>query len=163
MANYERTNLAGLVRRRSVQPWHHRLGSTRIPQLTQTSWKRGAILEQRRRPTLKFQHHFGFRQVIAMKLNIPFAAPLIDICSKAQTHRLRCARIAPRAFRGSQLRNPGSIVTLRAGQVLIFYFVLCPLIGAGVSGLAINFCCSLIMLSWLTLISPCGRSRSTMT
>ena len=31
-----------------------------------TRWKRGAILEQRRRPTLEFQYHFGFRQVIAM-------------------------------------------------------------------------------------------------
>ena len=80
---------------------------TRIPQLTQTSWKRGVILEQRRRLTLKFQHHVGLRQVIAMKVNLPFAAPLITIWTEAQTHRLCCARIAPRAFRRSQLRNPG--------------------------------------------------------
>jgi len=33
-----------------------------------------------------------------MKLNIPFAAPLINIGSEAQTHRLRYGRIAPRAF-----------------------------------------------------------------
>jgi len=44
---------------------------TRISQLTEPAGKRGAILEQRRRPTLKFQHRFGFRQVIAMQLNSP--------------------------------------------------------------------------------------------
>jgi hypothetical protein len=33
-------------------------------------WKRGAILEQRRRPTLQFQRLFGLSQVVAINLNI---------------------------------------------------------------------------------------------
>ena len=48
----------------------------------------GLLLPHELNPTAEF----------GMKLNIPFAAPLIDLCSKAQTHRLCCARIAPRAF-----------------------------------------------------------------
>jgi hypothetical protein len=33
-------------------------------------WKRGAILEQRRRPTLQLQSLFGLAQAVAIKLNI---------------------------------------------------------------------------------------------
>ncbi len=33
--------------------------------------KRGGILEQRRRPTVKFQSHFALSHVVAMRLDIP--------------------------------------------------------------------------------------------
>ena len=74
--------------------------------------KRGGILEQRRRPTVKFQSHFALSHVVAIRLDIPFEAPLIDsrcLCSEAETHRLRYGRVAPRAFCRSQLRNPGRV------------------------------------------------------
>jgi hypothetical protein len=44
--------------------------------------------------------------VVAMWLKPPLEAPLIDIYLEAEAHRLRCVRIAPRAFCRSQLRNP---------------------------------------------------------
>jgi len=40
---------------------------------------RGEILEQRRRPTVKFQSHFALSQVVAMRLS-SLEAPLIDLC-----------------------------------------------------------------------------------
>jgi hypothetical protein len=43
---------------------------TRIPQLNRKCRKRGAILEQRRRPTVKFQSHFALSHVVAMRLNL---------------------------------------------------------------------------------------------
>ena len=33
--------------------------------------QRGGILEQRRRPTVKFQSHFALSHVVAMRLDIP--------------------------------------------------------------------------------------------
>jgi hypothetical protein len=43
---------------------------TRISQFNEKGWKRGAILEQRRRPTLKLQSRFARSQAVAIKLNI---------------------------------------------------------------------------------------------
>jgi hypothetical protein len=46
----------------------------------------------------------------------PLEAPLIDVYSEAETHRLRCGRVAPRAFCRWQLPNPGSIWEKPNGQ-----------------------------------------------
>ena len=82
----------------------------RFNRISQLNHKRGGILEQRRRPTVKFQSHFALSQVVAMRLTHHLEAPLFDVCSAAETHRLRCGRVAPRAFCRSQLRNPGLIL-----------------------------------------------------
>jgi hypothetical protein len=81
-------------------------GFKRIPQSKQKCQKRGGILEQRRRPTVKFQSDFALSQVVAVRFKHSLEAPLSDVCSEAETHRLRCGRIVPRAFCQSQLRNP---------------------------------------------------------
>src|ERR687897_371728 len=70
--------------------------STRIPQSNQKCRKRGGILEQRRRPIVKFQSDFALSHEVAMRLKRSLEAPLSDRCSEAQTHRLRCGRIVPR-------------------------------------------------------------------
>src|SRR5918995_196274 len=70
--------------------------STRIPQSNQKCRKRGGILEQRRRPIVKFQSDFALSHDIGMRLKRYLEAPLSDRCSEAQTHRLRCGRIVPR-------------------------------------------------------------------
>ena len=50
---------------------YSRHGAAWIPQLNRKCRKRGAILEQRRRPTVKFQSHFALSHVVAMRLNLP--------------------------------------------------------------------------------------------
>ena len=113
-----RLKLCGVVRQKrtetgglavTIERWCclplRRVGSTQIPQSNQ---KRGGILEQRRRPTVKFLSDFALSHVVAVRLRHHFEAPLIDVCSEAETHRLRCGRVAPRAFCRSRLRNPGS-------------------------------------------------------
>jgi hypothetical protein len=69
--------------------------------------KRGVILEQRRRPTMKLQSHCPLSHEVAMRLKQPVETPLFDGCAGAETHRLRYGRIAPRAFCRSQLQNLG--------------------------------------------------------
>src|SRR4030095_4692626 len=56
---------------RYLLPLTYRLYLTRIPQLNRKCRKRGAILEQRRRPTVKFQSHFALSHAVAMRLDIP--------------------------------------------------------------------------------------------
>src|SRR5262245_54428857 len=66
-------------------------------------------LEQRRRPTVKLQSPFALSRGVTMSL-ASLQAPLISVCSEAETHRLRCGRVPSRAFYRSQLRNPGAVV-----------------------------------------------------
>ena len=90
---------------------HLRLrGFIPIPRSNRKCRKRGAILEQRRRPTVKFQSDFALSHVVATRFKHFLEALLSDVCSEAETHRLRCGRIVPRAFCQSQLRNPGDAV-----------------------------------------------------
>ena len=55
-------------------------------------------MEQRRRPTVKFHSHVALSYVVAMRLKHSLEAPLIGVCSEAETHRLRCGRVTPRVF-----------------------------------------------------------------
>jgi hypothetical protein len=65
-------------------------------------------LEQRRRPTAKFQNDFALYHAVAIKLKHPLKATLIDTRGEAETCRLHSGKIVRRAVCRSQLRNPGS-------------------------------------------------------
>ena len=56
----------------------------RFNRIPQSNHKRGGILEQRRRPAVKFQSHFALSQVVAMRLKHHLEAPLFDVCSAAE-------------------------------------------------------------------------------
>jgi len=65
------------------------------------------MLEQRRRPTAKFQNDFTLYHAVAMKLKHLLKVALIDDCGEAETSRLRCGKIVHHAFCQPQLPNPG--------------------------------------------------------
>jgi hypothetical protein len=71
-------------------------------------------LEQRRRPTAKFQNDVALYHAVAMKLKHPHKAALIDECGEAQTRRLRCGKIVHRGFLA--LPTPESRVNLEFGE-----------------------------------------------
>ncbi len=84
--------------------------STRIPQLPEARWNPGAA----KASDCEVSKSFCAFARRCYEARHPLEAPLIDVCSEAETHRLRCGRVAPRAFCRSQLRNPDSIVVIRA-------------------------------------------------
>ena len=93
------------------------VASTRIPQLSEARWNPGAA----KASDCEVSKSFCAFARRCYEARHPLEAPLIDVCSEAETHRLRCGRVAPRAFCRSQLRNPGSMgapIIASAGNVV---------------------------------------------
>ena len=99
------SGIKGLDRdKRTLLPVTLEILSARIPQLPEARWNPGAA----KASDCEVSKSFCAFARRCYEARHSLEAPLINVCSEAETHRLRCGRVAPRAFSRSQLRNPGS-------------------------------------------------------
>ena len=90
--------------KRTLLPVTLEILSARIPQLPEARWNPGAA----KASDCEVSKSFCAFARRCYEARHPLEAPLLNVCSEAETHRLRCGRVAPRAFCRSQLRNPDS-------------------------------------------------------
>jgi hypothetical protein len=88
------------------------VGSNRIPQSTRRAASEAEPWSSEGVRLCNFKVILLFRTSFVMRLDCPSKAPPVNVCSEAETHRLRYGRVAPRASCRSQ--NPGSKFIVRS-------------------------------------------------